>query len=86
MHATFEMWSKADVWSFYRFMLAFIDDTAVWVMGKPPRGKGWSLDSSYRGDLGRWLEVEGTLARCGAETCVRARRVVLGATPREPER
>ena len=56
------------------------DDGAVWVMGKAPRGNGWSLDPRYRGDLGKWLEVEGTLARCGASTCVRARRVVLAGT------
>lgn len=62
------------------------DEGAVWVVGKPPRGKGWSFDPRYRGDLGKWLEVEGTLARCGAETCVRARRVVLGAPIRaEPQ-
>jgi hypothetical protein len=61
------------------------DDGAVWVVGKPPRGKGWSLDRAYRGDLGKWLEVEGTLARCGGQTCVRARRVFLGAMPVEPE-
>jgi hypothetical protein len=58
---------------------------AVWVVGKPPRGKGWHFDPRYRGDLGKWLEVEGILARCGAEACVRARRVLLGAAPSEPE-
>ena len=61
------------------------DDGAVWVLGKPPRGTGWHFDVRYRGDLGKWLEVEGVLARCGAETCVRARRVVLAAAPAEPE-
>ncbi len=61
------------------------DDGAVWVIGKPPRGKGWHFDPTYRGDLGKWLEIEGVLARCGAETCVRARRVLLGATRGEPE-
>jgi len=54
------------------------DDGAVWVVGKPPRGAGWHFDPSYRGDVGKWLEVEGTLARCGTETCVRARRVLYG--------
>jgi hypothetical protein len=61
------------------------DDGAVWVVGKPPRGPGWHFDVRYRGDLGKWLEVEGVLARCGAETCVRARRVFLAAAPAEPE-
>lgn len=54
------------------------DDGAVWVVGKPPRGAGWHFDPNYRGDLGKWLEVEGTLARCGTETCVRASRVLFG--------
>jgi hypothetical protein len=58
------------------------DAGAVWIIGKPPRGNGWRLDPAYRGDLGRWVEVEGTLARCGSATCVRARRVVLAATPK----
>jgi hypothetical protein len=35
-------------------------ETAVWVTGKPPRGKGWSLDPDYKGDTSRWLEVTGT--------------------------
>jgi hypothetical protein len=53
----------------------------LWILGKPPRGNGWSLDPAYRGDLGKQLEVEGTLVRCAAGTCLRARRVHLGAIP-----
>ena len=60
-------------------------DGAVWVIGKPPRGKGWNFDPRYRGDLGKRLEVEGVLARCGTETCVRARRVFLAGARGEPE-
>jgi hypothetical protein len=61
------------------------DGGAVWIVGKPPRGSGWSLDPGYRGDLGKWLDVEGTLFRCGTETCVRARRVQLSVTPKKIE-
>jgi hypothetical protein len=52
-------------------------DVAVWVVGKEARGKGWRLDPGYAGDTSRWLEVEGTLERCGQTTCLRARRVQL---------
>ena len=34
-------------------------DTAIWVMGKAPRGDGWKLDLDYKGDSKTWLEVEG---------------------------
>jgi hypothetical protein len=62
------------------------DDGAVWILGKAPRGEGWSLDPAYRGDLGRWLEVEGTLIRCGSAVCLRARRVLLSVVPRTAPR
>ncbi len=52
-------------------------DEAVWVVGKPPRGSGWRFDPNYRGDLGKWVEVEGRIAQCGAETCLKASRVIL---------
>jgi hypothetical protein len=57
-------------------------DQAVWVIGKEPRGKGWSFDPSYRGDLGRWLVVEGRMAPCGAARCLRASRVTLAGAPK----
>jgi len=34
-------------------------DTALWVTGKEPKGKGWALDPGYKGDTTRWLEVAG---------------------------
>jgi hypothetical protein len=54
-------------------------DVAVWVVGRAARGNGWRLDPTYAGDTSRWLEVEGTIERCGPEPCLRARRVELTA-------
>ncbi len=34
-------------------------DTAVWVVGKPPKGDGWKLDPTHKGDAKNWLEVDG---------------------------
>jgi hypothetical protein len=59
-------------------------EDAVWVLGKEPRGKGWRLDPTYRGDTRRWLEVEGRLERCGTAVCLRAKRVALSADPTDP--
>lgn len=60
-------------------------DQAVWVIGKEPRGNGFSLDPAYRGDLGKWLTVEGRVVACGAARCVRASRVTLTTAPKAPE-
>lgn len=60
---------------------------AVWVTGKPPRGKGWQLDPSYTGDTSRWLEVTGRVEKRGEIVYLRASKVALTAAPRteEPE-
>jgi hypothetical protein len=58
---------------------------AIWVLGKEPRGKGFSLDSAYRGDLGKWLTVEGRVTTCGAVRCLKATKVSLSAAPKPPE-
>jgi hypothetical protein len=55
---------------------------SVWVIGKAPRGNGWSFDPAYRGDVGKWLTVEGRMAPCGATLCLRASRVTIAATPK----
>ena len=34
-------------------------DTAIWIMGRAPKGEGWKLDLDYKGDSKTWLEVEG---------------------------
>jgi Bacterial Ig-like domain len=36
-------------------------DAAIWVLGKRPRGRGFSLDPESRIDTKRWLEVSGVV-------------------------
>jgi hypothetical protein len=60
-------------------------DTAIWVVGRRPKGNGFSLDPSYRGDTKRWLEVKGRLETCGATRCLRAQIVALKARPQSDE-
>jgi hypothetical protein len=57
------------------------DETAVWVVGKEPKGKGWQLDRAYRGDTSRWVEVIGRIEPCSGSRCLRARSVVLVPRP-----
>ena len=60
-------------------------DLALWVTGKPPRGKGWALDSAYKGDTVRWLEVAGKAEVTGGILYLRASNVVLAAKRNEVE-
>jgi hypothetical protein len=34
-------------------------DSAIWVVGRQPKGRGFDLNPENRADTGRWLEVEG---------------------------
>ena len=54
-------------------------DGAVWVTGMKPKGKGFDLDTSARRDLGRWLEVSGTMAVAGGLPLLRAKTVAASA-------
>jgi hypothetical protein len=60
-------------------------DAAVWVVGKDPRGKGWSLDPSYAGDTARYVAVEGKPEVANGVVYVRASKVTLAAKPASPE-
>jgi hypothetical protein len=50
---------------------------AVWVTGKEPKGKGFTLDASYKGDTSRWLEVEGKPEVVNGVLYLRASKVDL---------
>ena len=54
---------------------------AVWVVGKKPKGSGWSLDPASRGDTSRWVQVTGTLDRKGKVTRLKAMEVALVPPP-----
>lgn len=57
-------------------------DGAVWITGVRPRGKGFDLDTQARRDLGRWLEVKGTVSVVNGLPMVRA-TAVTQSTPEE---
>jgi hypothetical protein len=66
-------------------------DQALWITGKPPRGKGFDLDPGSKSDTGRWLEVEGKLlmaagklVTAGDVVYLKASRVQLVARPPAP--
>jgi hypothetical protein len=60
-------------------------DNALWVIGKAPKGKGWSLDPAYKGDTVRWLAVEGKVEVVNGVAYLRASKVALTRDPRTEE-
>ena len=56
--------------------------SALWVTGKAPKGKGWSLDPGYQGDTTRWLAVEGKIEVVNGVGYLRASKVILTRDPR----
>jgi hypothetical protein len=59
---------------------------SVWVTGKGPRGKGFSLNPASRADCAFWLEVEGRPARLGEVVVLKAGRILfLGRSPKGPD-
>ena len=59
---------------------------SVWVTGKAPRGKGFSLNPGSRADCAFWLEVEGRPSRLGEVVVLKAGRILfLGRSPKGPE-
>lgn len=56
-------------------------DRALWVTGKPPRGKGFALDPAYKGDTVRWLEVAGKPEVANGIVYLRASKVILASPP-----
>jgi hypothetical protein len=57
---------------------------AIWVTGRPPKGKGFDLDPGNKMDTSRWLEVEGKLEAAGNVAYLKASRVQLVARPAAP--
>ena len=56
-------------------------DTAMWVMGKTPKGQGWKLDLDYKGDAKNWLEVEGKPEVVNGVVYLKASRVLMSKAP-----
>lgn len=60
------------------------EDTALWVTGKEPKGKGWSLDPGLASDTARWIEVEGRPEVVGGVLYLRATKLRLSKPPGAP--
>ena len=58
-------------------------DSAVWVTGVRPRGRGFDLDVNTRADTGRWLQVAGTVRRTGPLAWIEANSIVEATAPSE---
>lgn len=56
-------------------------DTALWVMGKAPKGQGWKLDLDYKGDSKNWLEVEGKPEVANGIVYLKASKVLMSKAP-----
>jgi hypothetical protein len=57
---------------------------AVWVVGKSPKGSGWSLDVTLKSDTGRWIEVTGKPETIDGVVYLRAQGVHLAKPPPPP--
>jgi hypothetical protein len=57
---------------------------AVWVVGKEPKGSGWSLDVTLKSDTSRWLEVTGKPETIDGVVYLRAQGVHLAKGPPSP--
>jgi hypothetical protein len=60
-------------------------DAALWVTGKAPKGKGWSLDPQYKGDTSRWIAVEGKVEVANGVAYLKASKLTLARDPRRAE-
>ncbi len=56
-------------------------DTAIWVVGKTPKGEGWKLDPEYKGDSKNWLEVEGKPEVVNGVVYLKASMVLMSKAP-----
>jgi hypothetical protein len=61
-------------------------DSAVWVVGMRPRGKGFDLDIDARHDTARWLEVAGIARRVSGLVTIEASRLALTTETQTTER
>lgn len=58
-------------------------DTALWVMGVQPRGKGFNFDPTKRIDSGRWVKVQGTVRTAKGLTWLEGTSIELAPAPVE---
>lgn len=58
-------------------------DTALWVMGLEPKGKGFNFDPTKRIDSGRWVKVQGTVRTAKGLTWLEGTAIELAQAPAE---
>ena len=56
-------------------------DTAMWVVGKAPRGEGWKLTLDYKGDSKSWLDFEGKPEVANGVLYLKATKVLMSKAP-----
>ncbi|MGE0864023.1 MAG: Ig-like domain-containing protein [Vicinamibacterales bacterium] len=56
-------------------------DTALWVMGLQPKGKGFNFDPGKRIDSGRWVRVQGTVGTAKGLTWLDGTTIELAQEP-----
>lgn len=56
-------------------------DASVWIVGRRPRGEGFTLDVAARVDTNRWLEVAGIVRRERGLVLVEAAAIRIAAPP-----
>jgi len=66
----------------YSFVLRS-GDAALWVMGVPPKGKGFNFDPGKRLDAGRWVKVQGTVRTAKGLTWLEGTTMELAPEPQE---
>jgi hypothetical protein len=60
-------------------------EQSAWVTDKPPKGKGFTLDASYKGDTSRWLEVEAKAEVVDGVVYLKASKVTLAPRRKEEQ-
>ena len=65
----------------YDFVLRSAE-TAVWVTGIRPRGKGFDLNVDARLDTGRWLQVTGTVSQAKGLISIAATSITAATEPK----
>lgn len=53
-------------------------DSALWVTGQRPRGRGFNLDVDARVDTGKWLQITGTVRQGRGLVWIEATQIALG--------
>jgi hypothetical protein len=62
-----------------------VADSAIWVTGRRPRGKGFRLDPAKRRDTGEWLRVIGEPFEDQGTVYLRAAKIEIAEDPNDPD-